>query len=355
MMAQALEAVLTAAQVKTLDIESFIFHIIQSDESDDPIYLDAVVLGETQKKFFLSRLKECAKGTQYIFKNDSPHLQKNCEGMTSKPEEFIEISRSITSDFADRHAGNTADGVFVVSVVKYLHSANEYKKLIFLVKLDKTASFSYSYKEENGKKIAVINEVPNALSESKQAVQKSALIDVSGLHAWHVLAFDRVKPTLSDYFRGFLGVTERQTDSTLTKNTHRVVRGWASQIPAELLAPGEDSNTISGRSLSYFQAHEHFDTEEYVSAIVRHDDEEKKKKLIESLQEKLVEVGVAGQSFASMPGSLSRKDKKQIYQTAEGVTITFEGDVVAAGIGKETLPNGKTRITIETNGLEIKG
>ncbi|WP_455811843.1 nucleoid-associated protein [Pseudomonas graminis] len=354
-MAQALEAVLTANQIKTLEIESFIFHIIQSEESEEPIYLDAVTLGDAQKKFFVDRLKECAKGTQYVFKDDTPHLKRCCEEMISEPSGFIVNSRSITSDFAGRHAGNTADGVFVVSVVKYLHAANEYKKLIFLVKLDKSATLSYSYKEENGKKIAIINEVPNALSESKQAVQKSALIDVSGNHAWHVLAFDRVKPTLSDYYRGFLGVIERQTDSALTKNTHQALRVWASRIPADLLDDGEDANTIAGRSLNYFEAHEHFNTEEYVSAVVRHANDEKKAQLTESLNEKLAEVGVAGQSFTLMPGSLSRKDKKQIYQTAEGVTIMFEGDVAAAGIHRQTLPDGKTKITIVTNELQVKG
>ncbi|BEL98955.1 hypothetical protein SM14VA2_13680 [Serratia marcescens] len=354
-MAKAIESVLSKGQIDSLRINDFIFHIIQTDGDDEKtIFLDSVRLAKAQEDFFLSRLKECAKGSQFLFVDDVDSLASKCENLTKDATKFVEISRDITRSFAKLHVGSSSDGLFVVSVVSYLSSPNDYKNLLFLVKLDKTATLTYSYIEEGGKRTAVINEVPNALSESKQSVQKSALIDLSGTHKWNVLAYDRVSPTLTDYFRSFLGVTERQTASVLTKEAHRAVRAWARQVPAEQLPEGEDANTMIGRSFSFFTAHEHFDTEAFIAAVVRHNDAKINEKLSDELYERLAAVGVAGQRFASKPDSISRREKKQIYETSEGVTITFEGDAAAAGIQRRKLDNGKEIITIETNRVETK-
>jgi hypothetical protein len=132
------------------------------------------------------------------------------------------------------------------------------------------------------------------------------------------------------------------------------LRSWARLIPRESLPEGEDANTIIGRSISYFDSCETFDTERYLESVVRHNDKSARQVLIDELHEKLVGVGVAGQQFKPTPASISRRDKTVVYETAEGVVITFAGDPAAAGLTRKTLQNGKEQITIETNKFEVK-
>lgn len=352
----AINSVLSKGQIESLEIKEFIFHIINTEgDEEKTIFLDSVELGAAQEKFFLDRLKDCAKGTQFVFKADEvDSLKDKCKAFSAGNETFIKTSTDITKSFSKLHAGTAADGLFVVSRVSYLSSPNEYKSLLFLVKLDKTATLSYSYKDIDGVKVAVINEVPNALSESKKAVQKSALIDLSETHAWNVLAYDRVDAELTDYFKKFLGVTPRKTASVQTREAHRTVRTWARQIDAARLPEGEDATTLIGRSLSFFESIEEFDTDKFISAVVRHSDPKKRKALHDDLYNTLAKEGIAGTTFKSVPSSISRKDKKTTYETAEGVVITYQGDPKAAGITRKELQDGHVVITIHTNKVNIK-
>ncbi|KIY42039.1 hypothetical protein TZ03_04840 [Pseudomonas sp. 10-1B] len=357
-MAAPLDGVLSQAQRESLEIVSFIFHIIEPDAEvdEDVVFLDEVELQAKQKVFFLDRLREIAEGTQYVFKQDAVHLKEKCQQLLDEPHRFIEFSRQITTDFSGRHKGHMAAGVFIVSVVKYLATAHDWRQLVFVVKMDKQPSFTYSYEEKDGRRVAVINEVQNSLNESKNAIQKSALIDVSDQFAWDVLAFDRVqRPGLGDYFRGFLGVTERQQDSVLTRAAHVQVRKWAKKLTAEQLPPGEDLNTFLGRSLNYLSDHDTFDTDEYLNAVVRDEDANRKAELVRSLRDALAEGGVAGQQFRPQAGSLRKSERKQVYLTYEGVTISFEGTPEAMGMQIEPLGGGRSRVTIVTNRLDAKG
>lgn len=356
-MPQPLEGVLNQEHRNSLEIVDFIFHIINPDATDDQkvIYLDEVQLQQKQKAFFLERLKEIAEGTQYVFKPNAVDLKTKCQALLETPEDFVEISRQITESFSAQHDGTKSSGVFVISTVKYLASANNWQKLIFLVKMDTGASFSYSYEEVDGKLVAVMSEIENALNETKTAIQKSALIDVSDVFAWDLLAFDRVKkPSIGEYFRGFLGATERQQDSVLTRTAHAAVRKWARRLAPEQMPEGEDALGYIGRALNYLTDHTAFDTDEYLNAVIRDEDNDRKAQLTASLREELANVGVAGQQFVPKPDSLPNKDKKQTYQTQEGVTVVFQGDKDAAGLTITNLPNGKKQIIIETGGYTIK-
>lgn len=358
-MPQPLEGVLNQTHRDSLEIVDFIFHIIDFNEekNTEVVYLDEVKLEAKQKQFFLDRLKDAAEGTQYSFKPDAVDLKNKCEAMINDQNQFVDISRQITTSFAEHHDGQTSSGVFVISTVKYLASANNWQKLIFLIKMDKGASFSYSYTEVNGKRIAVMSEVENALNETKAAIQKSALIDVSGIFAWDLLAFDRVKrPSIGEYFRGFLGATERQQDSVLTRSAHAVVKKWARKLTSEEMPEGEDALGYIGRALNYLTDHTVFDTDEYLNAIIRDEDVKRKAELTISLREDLANAGIAGQQFTPRPDSIQNKDKKQTYQTAEGVMVSFQGDKIAAGITIKDMPGpgNRKQIIIETDNLIIK-
>lgn len=355
-MSQTIESVLSQVQRNSLTIEDFIFHIIDPDLEGDQkvVFLDEVQLEEKQKTFFLDRLRDVAEGTQYIFKPDSVHLQEKCQQLLIEPNRFNEISRQITENFASRHEAQMSAGVFVIAVVRYLARIENWKKLVLLIKMDKRPSFSYTHSELDGRRVAVMSEVPNALNETKAAIQKSAVIDASNNFAWNVLAFDRIKkPLLSDYYKGFLGVVERHEDSELTRKAHITVKKWAFKLTQDQMPPGEDALSYTGRALNYLTDHTIFETETFIDAVVRDDDPQRKIKLASQLREELVTIGVAGQQFAPRPNSLPGKQRRQVYKTAEGVTIIFEGDKNTAGLKVEDKAGGGKRVIIETGELTI--
>jgi hypothetical protein len=350
----AKESVLTPTQKDSLSIEEFIFHIIDPhrDDSNKIIELDEVVLSDKQRQFFLKRLQEMAEGTQYVFNDTAESLKQKSASLLEDPNEFVPLSKQITADFSRLHAGTMSAGLFVVSIVSIEHSAHQFCKLVFLVKLDHKATYSYRYEEKDGIRRAILDEVPNSLSENKSAVQKSALIDMSDTFAWDVLAFDRREPSLTDYFRRFLDVVERETPSELTRRVQRVVRKWARGLSREAIPENEDELSYSGRSQRYIEDHSTFDTNSFLDTVVRDNDPERKAALSDSLKHALAEAGIAGQQFVLRPDSL-QKEKRHTYKTAEGVLLIYEGDRDTAGIEVKYFENGKARITIETNNLQI--
>lgn len=352
-----LEAVITQEQRDSFSISKFIFHIIELDAKDEPevIYLDEVELLPKQNQFFLDRLKDVAEGTQYVFKSETGNLRDKCNKIIDDPEKFIEYSKNITEDFAGRHNKTMSPGVFVVAVIDYLLAPHDWQKMIFLVKMDGQPSFSYSYKKVGDRKIAKVSEVPNSLNETKKAIQKSALIDVSENHAWHALAFDKHNASLTDYFKNFLGVTERYQDSVLTRTAHTIVRNWAKALPFEKLPQGEDFQTYAARALNYLKDNDLFVIETFIQTVVRDSDPDRKKEFSALLLESLASAGVAGQTFHPRPDSLPKRQRKTAYETNEGVLIEWEGEKDAVGVSITELPNNMKRITIDTRKLTPKG
>lgn len=317
-----IESTLNTSQRESLEILDFIFHIIELDDGKDENieYLDEVTLHEKQRNFFLARLQEILEGTQYVFLPDAVFLKEKCAQLATQGSEFNALSRQIAGAFALAHRNQMSEGIVVVSVVRFLVSPNNWKNLVLLVKLDKSASFSYSRKEIDGKQVAVMNEVPNALAESKSAVQKSAVIDAEGYFAWNVLAFDRsTKPRLTDYFKGFLGVTERHADSELTRMVDKAVKRWARALNKAELPENEDAAGYIGRSINYLKDRDKFDTESFIETVVRDEDPQRKQALAKKLRDALASTGIAGQQFAPQPGSLKPSERKQQYITEEGV------------------------------------
>ena len=67
----ARESVLTTAEKDAIKIEKLIFHIILKDQIA-PIFLDKVIITESQQKFFKARLSDAAQGRQPDFVIVSP-------------------------------------------------------------------------------------------------------------------------------------------------------------------------------------------------------------------------------------------------------------------------------------------
>ncbi len=120
------------------------------------------------------------------------------------------------------------------------------RELLFLVKLDHKKVYEYKLK---GNK-ALLTEVQNTFVEDKSAIQKVALIDISEKVVWDVLVYDRSKPTsITDYFRNFLSVNERETELILTGKAISLVNRWAGQNRAAL-DPEQEPSQYKNRAIT---------------------------------------------------------------------------------------------------------
>ena len=133
------ESVLTDSDKDSIEIVKFIFHIIIEKEQK-PIYLKEVNLNAEQIDFFKNRLIAVAQGIRYIFPDKPNSATYNyCKNIVDDNSTFLKLSKKITASFKEHHKGNTADGVFIVSLVKIKNSPS----FIFLLKIDNRLVYQY--------------------------------------------------------------------------------------------------------------------------------------------------------------------------------------------------------------------
>lgn len=348
------ESVLNSLQLEHIEIEHFIFHVILPDRKDNPVEpLNEVVLTPSQKAFFTARLKESAQGTQFVFLDDADHLKSKCTELLAAPAHLVTISRQLAVDFAGRHKGNMAPGVFVIAIAKTIVSDNRPISFVFLAKLDNKLVYRYFLEESNGGTRARMEEVTNSLVEDKSAIQKSALIDITDSFLWDVLAWERkgkADGDLTDYFKGFLGVKLREHASELTRRAVATVRLWARAIDSADLPTGESAHTIRQRAAQYMKDHDSFDTDDFINTVIRDEVVDRKQRLSLLLKEKLSEEGISGQIFRPQPNSLPKKAQRLVYETVEGVRIELSQPKEDCGVTIEDNDTGTT-ITIKTSKL----
>lgn len=343
------ESVLKQDEKDSINIKKIIFHIIIPD-GFNPIYLDEVILTENQLIFFKNRLIDASEGTQYSFKDKTTsEIYKQCILLLDSPDtNFLNASKRITANFKSHHNKNTSEGVFIVALAEIMNE----RSLIFLIKMDH--KIVYEYKKHGNK--ALLEEIKNTFIEDKKVLQKVALVDVSDYYAWDVLAFDRTAPSgITEYFKNFLEVTERETAYRLTEKAISFVRQWALENKLQL-DPTQDISHYKGRAISYLNSHDLFFTDEFIDFVIFDEDSNRKSTLKHSLYESLVEKGLAGQTFAPSIGVISKKTKKNVRVTSEGLKLEWEGEPNDVNIIIPNQPDkndGLYHITIKTSNLKV--
>lgn len=338
----ARESVLSMADKEAIKIEKLIFHIILTNDVK-PIFLEELEITKEQQKFFKERLADSAQGRQYIFTEDNPPIKQLAEKIIhASDEDFLAISKDITSRFQSNHIGNTNDGVFILSIASIKR-----RKLLFLIKLDHKKV--YEYKVKGGK--ALLEEVKNTFSEDKTAIQKVALIDVDSSVIWDVLVSDRSKPSgITQFFAKFLSVLPRETESDLTKKTQNAARKWAADNKQDI-DPNQEPSNYKNRAREYLMNADVFDTDDFINSVISDTDSNRRNNLKQSFRDYLVNVGLAGQNFVPKKEALTPKEQRNIRQTAEGVKIEFMGTPQDNNIAIPNTPNqnGDYVITITTS------
>jgi len=360
------ESTLTQSQKDSIEIEKFIFHIIAVD-NENPTYLDEVVLTTEQKIFFKNRIAEVAEGTQYTFVDKEHNILAGlCTNLASSEQNFIDKSKTISNDFKSHHSGNMTDGAFIITTFKMLNSDDSSISLIALIKMDQKKVLEYELEvTEEGRK-AKMREIADSFIESKEAVQKVAIIDITETFSWDILAKERKKTEgIAEYFKKFLNAQMKDTPSSLTKKTISEVNKWAKvhtdslkDIPEINDKTSDYASYVKSRAIDFINANDGitFNAENFITHIfnleqVTDESKEKILKLHNDMKEHLTNTGIYGQVFIPRPNSITKTIARTKKRTEEGVVIEWQGNPEDKGVKIDVI-DGKKRITILTAQLE---
>lgn len=345
----AKESVLTEKEKKSIEIQKFIFHVIV-EKQQLPVYLDEVVLDKDQVEFFRKRFIDASEGTQFMFTDPGGLVATKCSDLVGNPtKNFHDRSKDLAAAFRAVHTKATNDGVFITALVRVLKKVD----LVFLVKLDHKKVYEYKLKDKK----AIMEEIKNSFVEDRKAIQKIAIVNPGNHYKWDVLAYDRTPghgKAISDFFRNFLLVAERETATSLTEKTISAIRKWASENMNDL-DPDEEVAAYKQRCLEYLRNAQLVDTGALIRAVTRDRDPQRRKKLQGSLKDYLAEQGLSGQAYQPSQSIVKKHAAKNIAKTAEGIKIEWEGEQKDVNIHIPTTADneGMYNITIRTSGIEF--
>jgi len=213
----------------------------------------------------------------------------------------------------------------------------------------------YQYKVQDGGR-ALLSEVQDTFSEDKNSIQKVALIDVSNNVLWDVLVTDLTarpeKDYITDYFKSFLGVIPRETDTDLTKRALNIAFKWAFSNQDDLPETQETSDYKS-RAKTYLLGNDTFDSNAFINSVILDGDALRRERHRASFRQMMEDDGLYGQHFSLIHSALKRATTKNIRLTREGVKIEWEGSAEDVNYSvSERDENGQQTITIKTGGIK---
>ncbi len=246
---------LSKEQLAALRITRFVFHVVHHGESE-PIFLDEIEVGEFEP-FFLERVKSILKGTAFEF-NPQAGVCSLLEGITDDPSQFLELSRQLAVDF---HAHGLDDkrikkGVMILMILSTLE-----KELFAIVKYEHEEVLRYT---NNGSRV-ILESVTDTFTNSADAMQKAALIDVSEENPV-VMVMDRnVRAGISGFFQGFLNVRRKKSEKEMTESLWEVVKNTSRKHIDEL--PPDFGMEVQQRTDQFLNNQDSFNDEKFYDQI----------------------------------------------------------------------------------------
>jgi len=352
---------LSQEQVSDLEVENFVYHIIKSAEKK-PIYLTEVRLANSRQEDFFKRIiSKTGFGTQYSFVDtERSVLATETKRAFSNPQkDFLSVSKNLALSFLSHHTGgNTSDGVFIVSLVTVPVDGGRYP-LLAMLKLDYSPVMRQKLLRGGDVARVELEEVLEALSEQESSVQKKAIIDLGEKFDWDALAVERHKTgqkldsedATSEYFRRFLGVALKETNSTYSKQIVKHCHRWAKQYEGDLddVTPSE----VRHKAVSLLDAYEGstLNYAEIKSRICTHSDPAQARIMGDSFDVYMNAESLQGISFSPKPRSIDTTDRKGEWQLDGGITVTWTGERNPNVLKKEKQPDGSYLVTIKAVNL----
>lgn len=311
-------------------IENFIFHVVHHGESE-PILMDETPI-TGYEVFFKRRIQEILHGNSFVFEHESKFL-KQIKSIEFEKKDFVEISKEIAIDLHPHKDNRIKAGVMILMKVKI----NNNTKYI-LIKYDHEDVIYYRL--ENKK--AILSEISNTFSKSKDALQKSAIIDLSKEEITAIIVDKSERENITKFFKNFLGVKRILNDTALTVKVKECYKETVKEFKD--LLPKEYTRQSDLHFYNTIQNNQKFTPDLFLSTIFG---EYYNVDIEKSFQKKLRSKDIHGEEFNYDINHPKPKLKK--YSTAEGVQINYPNDAEDTVVIKDL--KDKTVITITTQKL----
>lgn len=337
---------LEQAELDRLQIERIIFHVV-GPEDEDLILMDEVDLGHVLS-FFLERIRETNVGNRFKLIGPQQGVWPSLAAMQAAPDDFVKISKQLAESFNNAHKSVASKrGAFIVAQLRGLG-----KPVFGLIKFDDLRVLRFRQQTTPAGAVkAVVSEINNTFQEDKKAMQKSALLVLSGEEAT-ASVFDRAnRADATAYFRTFLGVQRLYEPEEATNRFAKAIREafeahkgraspelrevWRKRLFEELSArqtiePEEDFDKFGSAVFGAF-----------------YDDAQFRDALNKSLQKHKV----SGETINLAPEAIPKPTVRRI-RTAESIEIRIPTDLdVQKVLEVVDLPGGRKEIRIKTGGI----
>lgn len=318
-------------QPDQIEIKDFIFHIVNEVGRDEPRLFDKIDL-EGFELHFQKIICDVYLGSQFYFTQESNFLRL-ANRINQSPGLFVEISKEYARLFHKVEDKRSKPGVLI-----FMHVLIDGKPKYVLIKNDNMAIITYSH---DGTR-AHFSELDQTIAKHKDAIQKTAIIDIWAPQPFCLATNKSDKSGIAQYFKLFLGVKRKYTDTGLTMETRDALLTTARVHKDEL--PAKFMSSASQRFYDYVQTSESFEKDLFLQYLF---EGHLNDNIIKTFEKVLKAKDILGEEF-NWDKNI-KKPKITKYKTEEGITINIPAD--AEDTFSEKTTGNTTVITITTTKL----
>jgi hypothetical protein len=298
---------LSNEQLASLRIKQFIFHVVHHGEPE-PVLFNELEIGEFEP-FFLDRVRSILKGTAYEF-NPQADVCGLLEAVKEDSSLFVDHSRQLAVNF---HAHGLDDKRIKKGVMILMSLVTLDKELFSIIKFEHEQVLRY----RNDGSSVFLESVADTFTQSPDAMQKAAVIDMSEEDPV-VMVLDRnVRGGISGFFQGFLNVRRAKSEKEKTETLLDVVRNTSNQHLDDF--PPDFTREVQSRADEFLQNGEQFDNEEFFTKVFGPDVNDSVRNTYKHYIQK---EDLENEQFYLDKDAASVPKKRKI-RTAEGLTIYF--------------------------------
>ena len=304
-------------------------------EEDEPILLDETPI-KGFESFFLERVvKETLSGNHFEFVHGSATFQLLKE-IANDQKMFVPNSKQLAINFHAARDRRIKPGAIIL-----IRLISGQKEFFSLLKYDREQVIAYSLNNTR----AVLEEIVNSFTSSKNALQKSALIELNNQGGDLVVVDSTVGYDITDFFRGFLNVRRIKPENEMTQSVHDVILKTTIKHKSDL--PKEITGKIRSITFQAIQGLESFNDDEFFDKVFGSSGNQKIRHTYKNLLRK---EGIEGDSFKFIKNAI-KPPKERKFRTSEGVKITVGQEAENTITIEHGLKNEQTIITIKTDKL----
>ncbi|GJE79134.1 nucleoid-associated protein [Methylorubrum thiocyanatum] len=320
--------VLTQQERDALTVEHFIFHVVHHGGAE-PLLFESTPIGDFER-FFVGRIIDTLSGNRFVF-TDGSETHAALRAAQDDPTQFVETSKALARRF-HRNDGRFQRGILIVTALR-----TGERRFHSLIKYDHERMVAFDVVDAG----AALRDVVNGLTESRKALQKSALIELAE-GGGQLVVVDRSKPTgITDFFRDFLQVErlhgEGEMTATLAKALVRTVQEHADALPVGITA------RVRPRLVEIAQERPDFEPDVFFADFFGAHGSEAVRAGFDA---NLARLGLDGESFTFEPTALPAVGQRR-FRTREGVSIVVP-EQASDTVAFEEQEDGSTVVRIRT-------